>query len=146
MIEKWMPVPSKPGIVASNLGRIKLPESVITMPNGGVRLYKTKPRFGSKTKASVGARHVYMGLPSRKFGNLKVHRLVCEAFHGAPLEGMCVVIHLNEDATDNRAENLRWGTQKENLNSPGFISYCKSRVGENSPGTKGRMRKLREKP
>lgn len=82
-----------------------------------------------------------MGLYSKRFGNMKVHRLVCEAFHGPAPSKRSVVIHLDEDATNNRPENLRWGTQKENLNMPGFIAYCKSRTGENSPFIKGRKKK-----
>jgi hypothetical protein len=55
--------------------------------------------------------------------NIKVHRLVCEAFHGsAPFDG-AVVMHINECPLDNRPENLRWGTQKENLNMPGVKEY-----------------------
>jgi len=46
-------------------------------------------------------------------------------------------MHINEDPSDNRPENLKWATQKENLNSPGFLSYCKQRTGDNSPRTKG---------
>lgn len=42
-----------------------------------------------------------------------VHKLVCETFHGPKLEGM-EVRHLNGDKTDNRAENLAWGTRSEN--------------------------------
>lgn len=70
---------------------------------------------------------------------MKVHRLVCEAFHGPAPKGMEIVIHIDEDATNNKADNLKWGTQKENLNMPKFIEYCKSRTGENSPGTKGKL-------
>lgn len=133
MIEHWKPVPSKPGITASSFGRIKLPNSVSKMPFGGMREYKPKPTYGTRTKSSKTARHEYMGIANRKFGNMKIHRLVCEAFYGpAPFEG-AVVIHIDEDATNNKIENLRWGTQKENLNMPKFIEYCKSRTGENSP-------------
>lgn len=78
---------------------------------------------------------------TKKFGNVKIHRLVCEAFHGPPPFPNAVVIHFNENALDNRPENLRWGTQKENLNMPGFIAYCKSRTGENNPYVKGKKRK-----
>jgi hypothetical protein len=53
---------------------------------------------------------------------------------------MPVVLHLNEDALDNRPENLRWGTQKENLNMPKFIEYCKGRTGENSPSAKAKAK------
>lgn len=138
MEEIWKPIPSKPEIMASSFGRIKLPDSERKMPNGGVRQYIAKPTFGYRTKASKAARHVYMGFYSKRFGNMKIHRLVCEAFHGKAPATKSVVIHLDEDATNNRPENLRWGTQKENLNMPGFIAYCKSRTGENSPVIKAR--------
>jgi hypothetical protein len=136
--EIWKPVPSKPEIMASSFGRILLPSREVAMPNGGIRVYHPKPRFGSKTKASKTARHVFFGIYNKFYGNMKVHRLVCEAFHGPPPFERAVVLHLNENALDNRPENLRWGTQKENLNMPGFIAYCKGRTGENSPCIKGR--------
>lgn len=136
----WKPVPSKDGIMANNLGQIKLPERKVMMPNGGHRIIKTKPVYGVKCKASKNARHQYYGTMSRVHGTMKVHRLVCEAFHGPPPFDRAVVIHIDENALNNRPENLRWGTQKENLNMPGFIAYCKSRTGENSPTTKGRKK------
>lgn len=139
--EEWRPVPSYPGVIASSFGRIKLPDSVAVMPHGGMREYKTKPTFGFKTKASKTARHEYFNVVSRKFGNLKVHRMVCEAFHGpAPVEKP-YVLHADENALNNKPENLSWGSQKENLNASGFIEYCKSRTGANSPSVKGRAKK-----
>lgn len=42
-----------------------------------------------------------------------VHKLVLEAFVGKRPQG-CVCRHLNGVATDNRIENLCWGTPKEN--------------------------------
>lgn len=137
MEEIWKPVPSKPGIVASSLGRVLLPERSSKMPNGGLRRYETKPTYGHVTRASKTARHEYMAIWNRFFGNMKIHRLVCEAFHGPAPDGMDVVIHIDEDAKNNNATNLKWGTQKENLNMPKFIEYCRSRTGENSPATKG---------
>jgi hypothetical protein len=82
-----------------------------------------------------------MGLYARYYGNMKVHRLVCEAFHGPPPFDRAVVIHLDEDATNNRADNLKWGTQKENLNMPKFKAWQRGRTGENNPRVKGRKRK-----
>ena len=106
------------------------------MPNGGTRKYKTKWICGSKTKASKTARHEYYGTVYQG-KNYKVHRLICEAFHGPPTEDKPIVIHINENALDNRPCNLRWGTQKENLNMPSFIEYCKSRTGKDNPRVKG---------
>jgi len=139
-IETWKTVPSKPGLMASSWGRIVFPVREYLMPNGGVGKTRPAPTYGTKTRASKTARHEYMSLANKHYGNMKVHRLVCEAFHGpAPFVG-AVVIHLDEDATNNRPENMRWGTQKENLNMPGFIAYCKGRTGDNSPVRKGKMK------
>lgn len=100
-------------------------------------------RRGCKVKSQKSAKHVYYGIVYRR-KNYKVHRLVCEAFHGPAPEGKNIVIHLDEDALNNRPENLKWGTQKENLNMPKFIEYCKGRTGESSPGIKGRRKKEAE--
>lgn len=43
-----------------------------------------------------------------------VHRLICSAFHGPPPSKSMQVRHLDGDATNNRPENLLWGTQEEN--------------------------------
>lgn len=132
-------------MLASSWGRIRLPETTARMPNGSNRVYTTKPVYGTKTKASKTARHLYYSLRSRRFGQKKVHRLVCEAFHGAPPFEGAVVIHLDENALNNRPENLRWGTQKENLNMPNFLEYCRSRTGENNPFIKGRKKSGKDK-
>jgi hypothetical protein len=137
-LEIWKSVPSRPTIKVSNLGRVILPSSTRTMPNGGTRMYSTKPVTGYVTRANKTAQHCHLSIHSRKQGHLKVHQLVCEAFHGQKPSEKHEVVHLNEDALDNRSENLRWGTRKENLNMPKFIAYCRSRTGENSPVLKGK--------
>jgi hypothetical protein len=43
-----------------------------------------------------------------------VHRLVCEAFHGAPPSPTHQVRHLDGNGLNNRPTNLCWGTQIEN--------------------------------
>ena len=133
--ETWKPVPSLPGIMASSEGRYLLPPRHTAMPHGGVRLHLPKPTLGSKRKACATAKHAYRGF-YHAGRNFKVHQLVCEAFHGPKPFARAVVIHLDENALNNRPENLKWGTQKENLNAPGFKEYCQGRTGDNSPRAK----------
>ena len=134
------PIPSIPGALANNLGQIKLPEVTAQMPHGGVRTYTTKWVDGCVRRSKKGAQHEYMGTLYRG-KNYKIHRLVCEAFHGPAPDGKSVVMHLDEDGKNNAPSNLKCGTQKENLNAPGFIEYCKGRTGLDNPYIKGMMSK-----
>lgn len=141
MEEIWKSVPSYPGVMASNLGRVLMPETSALMPNGIRRAYRTKPRIGSIARSAADASHVYRKIWSRRFGNLKVHGLVCEAFHGRrPFPG-AVIIHRDENGLNNREENLCWGTQKENLNMPKIKQYHRSRVGDKNPRRASILRK-----
>lgn len=49
-----------------------------------------------------------------KYRTRLVHRLVAEAFHGLEPRGLRQVRHLDGDQTNNRPENLDWGTQQDN--------------------------------
>ena len=134
--EEWREVPSIDGVRASSLGRVWLPEVKAKMPNGRVRTYKTRPVWGVEEKTATGR----SGCPRRRImriGRLgitvKVHRLVCEAFHGPKPFPEAVVLHLDEDPSNNRASNLRWGSRKENQNFPKAVAAFKARVGDKSP-------------
>ena len=149
MAEIWKPVPSEPGVMASNWGRVVQAPSYAPLPNGGFRSYLPEPTYGAISRANKSAAHEYRIAMLRRNGGTgrqaprKVHQLVCEAFHGPKPFPSAVVIHLDENAHNNRPENLKWGTQKENLNAPGFIAHCKSRTGENNPYIKGvKMRSI----
>ena len=94
--EIWLPVPGFPGYDVSNQGR--------------VRSYRqsTSPRL---LVNSLGKRGYYL---ANLYGrNMSVHRLVLLAFVGRCPDGM-ETRHLNGICTDNRLENLKWGTRKEN--------------------------------
>lgn len=141
MIEEWRPVPSLDGVMASSWGRIVLPPRTAKMPHGAIRGYKPKPTYGVLRRAKKTASHVYLGYSSKHHGNIKIHQAVCEAFHGPKPFPKAVVIHLDEDGTNNKPSNLRWGTQKENLNMKKIKEYHRARTGDNNPYRKGRLRK-----
>lgn len=64
-----------------------------------------------------GQAHGYPILTLSQEGRRKtmfVHALVCRAFHGEPPSDKHVVAHNNGIRDDNRPENLRWATPKEN--------------------------------
>lgn len=128
--EIWRVIPSIPGLLASSRGRLMVAPYTSPLPNGGTRQYG-----GYATRGQWdGKRRIYV----HKGKSYKVARLVCEAFNGPPSPSADVCMHLDENSENNAPDNLRWGTQKENLNAPGFLAYCRSRVGENSPTTKAR--------
>lgn len=131
--EEWRRVPSNPEILVSSMGRVLLPPSRALMPHGGHRLYIPEPVIGSVSRAKAGATHCYRNIWVKRYGNMKVHQLVCEAFHGEKPAPDSVVIHKDEDGLNNRRENLRWGTQKENLNMPKIKAFHRSRTGDRSP-------------
>jgi hypothetical protein len=59
----------------------------------------------------------YQRLTLRKRGtdvNRTVHRLVCEAYYGAPQKPMRVVRHLDGNRENCAPENLDWGTYSQN--------------------------------
>ncbi len=130
--EIWRGIPSLPGVLASSHGRVMVAPYTAPLPQGGTRSYGGEPTFGQWD----GDRFIYV----HKDKSYKVARLVCEAFNGLATEGKNVCMHLDENALNNTPGNLAWGTQKENLNAPGFIEYCKGRTGENNPLIKGRAK------
>ena len=145
MEEVWKQVPSVPEISASSWGRVLVAPSQIVMPNGGLRWYYPKPSYGYEEKTATGRPDVCKRKilrVSRMKRTFKVARLVCEAFHGESPPDKPVVIHIDENPTNNRPENLKWGTQKENLNAPKFKAWQKTRIGADNPNVKGRARQI----
>ena len=67
---------------------------------------------------------------------MRVHRLVAEAFIPNTENKPCVD-HINGDKMDNRVENLRWTTYKENTNNSNtFYKMCgiNNHLGKKSKG------------
>jgi hypothetical protein len=61
---------------------------------------------------------VCMSNGKREYGGTEayphVHKLVLEAFTGQPRPEGMVCCHVNGNPSDNRLENLRWGTLRDN--------------------------------
>jgi HNH endonuclease len=132
--EVWRDVPSVPGILVSNEGRVMYSPHREKMPTGGFRSYGGKPTFGVWNKINCRFTFVVRGATHR------VHRLIAEAFHGAPPFEGALVMHIDENSANNRADNLKWGTVKENMNADGYLEYCRNRSGENSTYAKRRIK------
>jgi len=130
--EIWRLIPSLPSCLVSSEGRIMVIPYEKEMPHGGTRQYGGYPHFGVWSKEDQRYVLVY------KNKTYRVGRLICEAFHGPAPTTKSVAMHLDENPRNNKSHNLKWGTQKENLNAPGFIRYCCGRTGENNPYIKGR--------
>ena len=136
MTETWRYCESAPQFIVSSEGRIMILPHIGPMPHGGERHYETTPVYGvSHPDDGNRPMLVYKGK------SFRISKLICEAFNGKKPFAGAVVMHIDDNPQNNRASNLKWGTQKENLNSDKFISYCKSRTGENNPFIKSRMRK-----
>lgn len=85
-----------------------------------------------RVKSFYGSEHI-LKLSNNKCGYPKVrlngktylvHRLVALTFI-PNLDGKPEVDHINTIRTDNRVENLRWSTRKENTNNPVSLSHYK---------------------
>lgn len=67
-----------------------------------------------------------------KMKTCKVHQLVLNAYLPKPSEDL-VVMHLDSEPTNNRTENLAWGTCKENLNDPHAIALLTNHPDMSTP-------------
>lgn len=115
-MEVWKDIPGYEGqYQVSSLGRVK---SLSRIVNGKCH-YTDKP-FTRRTKDIIlrPGRYCKSGHVSVVLGNKvngqPVHQLVMRAFIGPAPTGQ-EVLHLNGDPTDNRIENLRYGTRTDNI-------------------------------
>lgn len=107
MTEEWRPVDGFEGYEVSNLGNVR---SWRTKGNHFGTLRK-EPRLLKLIDNGVGYRVVQLAV----MGNVEkkyVHRLVADAFLSGPASQE--IAHWNGIRSDNRAENLRWASVKEN--------------------------------
>lgn len=111
--EEWRTIPGWEGrYEASSRGRVRSLDREITDRRGQVRRIRGRCIRLVKNKSG----YLYVNLHDnarRRF--IRLHRCVLEAFKGRAPSSKHVTRHLNGVRTDNRIENLEWGTQKENM-------------------------------
>ena len=100
IIEIWKEIPDHPKYEASTEGRIR------NKKTGNVLApQKSRSRGKVYLKVHLGANAL----------NKVIHRLVLETFEGPPEKGKLTFgCHLNDNPSDNRLVNLKWGNQSTN--------------------------------
>lgn len=102
MTEEWKDIKEYEGLYqVSNLGRVK-----------SLKFGKEKILKLSNNKGYIQVT-LYNDVIRKTY---KVHRLVAETFLPNSDNKPCID-HINTNRTDNRVENLRWCTYKENMNN-----------------------------
>ena len=102
-MEVWKDVVGYEGVyMVSNLGRVRGMYGKILRPLARQHGYLSVFLYGKGNNA-------------RKYKQFSIHRLVAEAFIENP-NGYAEVNHLDEDKTNNRADNLEWCGHKYNTN------------------------------
>ena len=135
--EKWRSVTGFEGRYSvSNLGRVRSEERRVTnSTSGGTR--RVRERILRTHAATGGYLHVWLCTAGQKASVFKVATLVARAFLGARPEGLDVC-HINGVNTDNRVENLRYGTRVQNMQDA-------ARHGTMARGEKQGLSKLTER-
>lgn len=98
----------------SNFGRVKSMQRFVKRKSESKTLLSEKLMKIKKDKDGYLLVDLYKDNIIKR---MRVHRLVAEAFIDNP-ENKPHVDHINTIRDDNRVENLRWVTRKENMNNP----------------------------
>lgn len=110
MPETWKSVPEYENYEISDLGRVRSLDRVVRTKRGHTQGHPGKEL--SPTVRTSG--HLAVTLCRDGERNMRyVHRLVLEAFRG-PCPPGHEACHWDDDPSNNRLENLRWGTREEN--------------------------------
>lgn len=109
--EVWKPVVGAPGYDVSNHGRVRS-----WWAGSGFAKEQLLPAPRLRKLGRVRGGYINVGLKiAGRLVQRRVHRLMLEAFVGAPPDSEAVCRHLDGDPGNNRIENLAWGTQRQNI-------------------------------
>lgn len=109
--ERWVPVLGREGCYeVSDHGRVRSVKRTLVKSDG--RKYTVGERVRKLHSDQSGRLHVGLSR-NGKMKTYRVHRIVLEAFVGTCPEGK-EALHWDDDSSNNRLENLRWGTKSEN--------------------------------
>lgn len=109
--EEWRPVVGYEGLYeVSSFGRARSLPRVRPYKGGTPRRLKGKVL---KTRIGATGYPVFSIYGGHKVREVKVHRLVAEAFIPNP-DNLPFVLHWDDNPENNHVSNLRWGTPSEN--------------------------------
>lgn len=125
----WKEIPNYAGYEVSTEGQVRS-----WLPRNGKGCY-TQTKVPTVLKASKFSDSDYIRVslrcPTRnKHVTRKVHQLVLETYVGSAPHNH-VVMHINDDTTDNRLSNLKYATSQEN--SDDMVKKGRSIRGEKHP-------------
>lgn len=112
MTDQWRPIAGYEGMYeVSDDGRVRGYRRVVGAANGKTKVIQPKPLTLTPLKSGHLSVEVHRGNIRKRF---LVHRLVLEAFIGPCPDGFegC---HRNGVSSDNRIQNLYWGTRSDNM-------------------------------
>lgn len=113
-MEEWRDIKDFPGYQVSNQGRVRSYYRPIGYGGGVVLDRQSEPKMLTPTK--LGRQdHLRVTLykDEKRYPKL-VHRLVATEFIPNP-ESYKIVRHYDDNPLNNNVDNLRWGTQRDNV-------------------------------
>ena len=117
MEEIWKDIEGWVGLYqVSNFGRVRSLDRIVSRSSNGDKFIKGRLLVLRKDKDGYNVVH-FRDASTGRNRLLKVHRLVAFAFIPNP-DGKDQIDHINGIRSDNRVDNLRWCTCRENLNYP----------------------------
>lgn len=111
--ELWRIIPEYPQYMASNLGNIMSLPLIGKSQNTFIKTTRQRPGriLKPRTVPSGGHQQVRLGYYKKE---MYVHQLVAMAFLKRR-KNCNVVMHLDDNPKNNHVDNLKWGTQLENM-------------------------------